>query len=481
MRDRTLQTVVRRSAAIALALPPLGPLAYSVSARQPALDHRSPFAVQAPRPGGRARNRAGQQSSPQAATSAATSERVKSEPEVKTYTLPPEKYKQAVEFARARHRLYPIEVIYGLLVLWLILRWGLAVRFRDWAEARSSRRFVQALIYGPLLLVTLGVLGLPGEIYRQWLELKYQQSVEGWPSWAWDWTKNGMVSFILGTFLIWLLYGLMRRSPRRWWLYLWLVSIPITILLVFLQPLVIDPLFFKFEPLASRQPVLAGEITRVVERAGFRIPPERMFEMIASAKLHSLNAYVTGLGASKRVVVWDTTIAKLTIPQVLAVFGHEMGHYVLGHIWKGIAFGVCVIFVFLCLGYRVMAWALERWGRGWGIRGADDWASLPVLLFFLSIFTFLGSPVFNAFSRHLEHQADIYGLEVIHGLVHGSAQVAAQSFQVMGEVDLDDPDPSRIVEFWLFSHPPTKDRIDFALHYDPWSKGVPPRFVRAGK
>jgi Zn-dependent protease with chaperone function len=111
----------------------------------------------------------------------------------------------------------------------------------------------------------------------------------------------------------------------------------------------------------------------------------------------------------------------------------------------------------------------------------DDWASLPVLLLFLSVFNFLGSPAFNAFSRYLEHQADIYGLEVIHGLVPDSAQVAAQSFQVSGEIDLDDPDPSPLVEFWLFSHPSTKERIDFALHYDPWSKGLPPQFVKEMK
>jgi len=474
MRDRTLQIAVKRLVIVVLFLPAS---VRAVSVWQPALGRLAKFAA-VPNPAGRAENRASQQPSTGTTTGAATSGAAETKPEVKTYNLPPEKYRRAVEFARARYRLYPIEVAYGILVLWVILHWRVAVRFRDWAEARSSRRLLQALIYAPLMLVTLGVLGLPSEIYRQWLELKYQQSVESWPSWAWDWTKGGLVSLILGTFLVWILYGIIRRSPRRWWFYLWLVSIPIMVLLVFLQPLLIDPLFFRFEPLAAKQPVLVGEITKVVERAGFHIPPQRMFEMNASSKLNSLNAYVTGLGASKRVVVWDTTIAKLTVPQTLAVFGHEMGHYVLGHIWQGIAFAVCVILLFLYLGYRGMGWALEHWGPGWGLRGADDWASLPVLLLFLSVFNFLGSPVFNAFSRHLEHQADIYGLEVIHGLVPDAAQVAAQSFQVAGEVDLDDPDPSPLVEFWLFSHPSTKERIDFALHYDPWSKGLPPQFVR---
>ncbi len=430
---------------------------------------------------GRAGNRAasaGRQPSHGAANGAATDERAQAKPEVKTYTLPPEKYKQAVEFARAKYRLYPIEVVYGILVLLAILHSGLAARFRNWAEAGSSRRIVQVLIYAPLLLVTLGVLGLPDDVYRQWLELKYQQSVETWGSWSWDWIKGGIVSLLLGVFLVWVLYGVIRRSPRRWWFYFWLVSIPVTVFLVFLQPLVIDPLFFKFEPLAARQPALAGEITKVVERAGFHIPPQRLLEMNASEKLKSVNAYVAGLGASKRVVVWDTTIARMTVPQTLFVFGHEMGHYVLGHIWKGIALTVSVFLVALYLGYRGARWVLRRWGPGWNVRGADDWASLPALLLFLAVFMFWGSPAFNAFSRHLEHHADIYGLEVIHGLVPGSSQVAAQSFQVLGEVDLDDPDPTPLVEFWLFSHPSTKERIDFALHYDPWSKGLHPQFVR---
>src|SRR5205807_10190147 len=156
--------------------------------------------------------------------------------------------------------------------------------------------------------------------------------------------------------------------------------LPIIVLVAFVQPLVIDPLFFKFEPLQSAQPVLTGEIGKVVHRAGMNISPSHMLEMEASAKLNSLNAYVTGVGASKRVVVWDTTISRMTVPETLSVFGHEMGHYVLGHVPQGIAFFDAVLFVFLYLGFRGLYWTLHRWGAEWGVRGADDWASLPVLL-----------------------------------------------------------------------------------------------------
>jgi len=411
---------------------------------------------------------------------------------VEAYSLSPEKYRQAVEYARARYRLYFIDTLYGLLLLFATLHWRIGARFRDWAEGAkrpedpvgteskkgSRRRIVQVLIFAPLLVVTLTGLELPIDAYSQSLALRFQQSIQGWGSWMWDWTKGGLISLLVGTLLCWLLYGVIRRSPRRWWFYFWLVSIPLIVITVFIVPLVIEPLFYKFEPLASAQPALAQEIGQVVERAGMHIPADHMFEMLASQKLKSVNAYVTGIGASKRVVVWDTTVADMTRPEVLFVFGHEMGHYVLGHIWKGILFSIAVVLVFLYLGFHSLRWSVARWGAGWGIRGVDDWASLPVLLLLFSILTFLGSPIFNGFSRVQEHHADIYGLEVTHGLTPDSQQVAARAFQVLGEIDLSDPDPSPFIEFWLFSHPSIKDRIDFALHYDPWKRGGEPQFVK---
>jgi len=397
---------------------------------------------------------------------------------VKGYQLSPEKYQQAVAYARARYRLHFFAAAYGMLILLLVLGWRLAPEFRDWAERASSRRFVQALVYTSLFLLTISVLDLPTEIYRHWLARKYDQSVQGWGSWAWDWTKEQLISIVIFTVLVWILYGVIRRSPRRWWFYFWLAALPILVFVVFISPLVIDPLFYKFEPLAPKQPQLAAEIERVVQHGGLVIPRERMFEMNASTKLKSLNAYVTGIGASKRVVVWDTTIAKATLPQTLFVFGHEMGHYVLDHVPKGLAFLAGLLLVGLYLGFRGMQGVLARWGGRWAIRGADDWASLPVLLLLLSVFSFLAEPAGNSFSRYIEHQADIYGLEVIHGIVPNSGEVAAEAFQLMGEVNLSDPNPPEFVRVWLYSHPPLAERLIFARTYDPWSKGQAPQFVK---
>jgi STE24 endopeptidase len=399
------------------------------------------------------------------------------EKKVTAYTLPPETYKKARDLSRIHFRFDLISFFYGLLVLWIILRWKFAAKYRDWAEKVSSNRLLQVAVFAPLFVLTAAVLGLLSDIYEYLVERRYGLSVQGWASWFWDWAKGEFISIVLAIILISILYAVIRSSPRRWWFYFWLISLPIIVLLVFLSPLVIDPMFHKFEPLSQKDPALTVSLEQMVQRAGQNIPPERMFWMGAGEKTTELNAYVTGIGASKRIVVWDNTIAKMTTPQIVFVAGHEMGHYVLAHVWKGLAFAAVLLFVVFYLGFRTIGWVLARSGRGWGIRGLDDLASLPALLLLLSVFSFFTGPISNAFSRHIEHQADQYGLEVTHGLTPDSSQIAAQSFQVLGEVDLADPEPDPINVFLYYSHPAIPDRIRFALSYDPWSKGDQPEFV----
>jgi len=282
----------------------------------------------------------------------------------------------------------------------------------------------------------------------------------------------------VGILLVWLLYAVMRRSRRRWWIYVWVAMLPIIIFGVFIFPLFVEPLFFRFTPLADTQPQLASELERVVARAGEQIPQSRMYVMNASSKLNALNAYVTGLGASRRVVVWDTTITRMTREEIAFVFGHEMGHYVLGHVRNGMLFTAGVLLVFLFVGSRIFEWAVSRRGSAWGLRGLDDWASLPVLLLLLSVFGFLFTPIGNVYSRHLEHQADQYGLEVVHGIIPDVPRVAASAFQIFGDVDLEEPSPSWPVKIWFYTHPPIAERITFARIYDPWSRGLSPAFVK---
>jgi Zn-dependent protease with chaperone function len=203
-----------------------------------------------------------------------------------------------------------------------------------------------------------------------------------------------------------------------------------------------------------------------------------MYEMKASEKTTTLNAYVSGFGATKRVVVWDNTMAHMTTPETLFVFGHEMGHYVLGHIWKEIAIYLVLLLLLFYLGYQLANGLVAKYGEHWGIRGLADWASLPLLVLLLSLLTFLATPVFSAVSRHFEHQADQYGLEVIHGLVSDEPRTAALAFQQLGEVSLDYPYVNKFWEFWAWDHPTIRDRMIYVQTYNPWEEGKQPEFVR---
>lgn len=417
-------------------------------------------------------------SNAQTQPSGSQSDSVSGQQDVAKYSLPPDKREQAVAYSRTQYTLHFAGIAYSLVLLLIILSLRIAPAFRDWAERVSRRRFVQAVVFVPLLMLTFDALKLPFDACQHGLALQYNLSVQGWASWLWDWTKGEVVVSICASMLAYILYGVIRRSRRRWWLYFGLASLPILVSFLFIAPVVIDPLFNKFEPLEATQPELVAEIEKVVTHAGLDIPRERMFEMKASEKMNAINAYVTGFGASKRVVVWDTTIAKMTTPQTVFVVGHEMGHYVLGHIPRGIAFAGGLITVVLALVHLAMNHVLARRQERWALRGLDDWASLPALLLFVYLFLFLAEPAFNGFSRHQEHQADVYGLEVVHGILPDAATTAANAFQILGEVDLADPDPSTFVRIWLYSHPPLAERVTFANQYDPWSTGQPTMFVR---
>ena len=393
------------------------------------------------------------------------------------YSPPPENAAKSEAYRDALHLHFFGNTFYEFLVLLLILWWRLAPKYRDWAERISSRRFLQVVIFAPLLLLTVAVLNLPTAIWDQMVELKFGRSVQHWASWWSDWITNQIILLIVGTLVVWILYAVIRRSPRRWWFYFWLASIPLIAIAFFLQPLIIDPLFFKFKPLADNHPALVTQVEEVVHHGGMDIPPERMFEMNASTKTTEMNAYVSGFGASKRAVMWDTILAKATPQEALFVFGHEMGHYVLLHIPQLIAIISLILLVLFYISYHLADGMLARWGATWKIRSIDDWASLPMLLLLITVLAFLAMPVLNAISRHYEHEADRYGIEVIHGIVPDANQVAAHYFEKSGEINLNDPAPSEWVKFWFYDHPTRPERVHFVATYDPWSHGEKGKYV----
>jgi Zn-dependent protease with chaperone function len=394
------------------------------------------------------------------------------------YSPPPAEYARAKARSIANYRHFFVNTLCGLLVLLVVLRWRVAPSFRNLAERASSRRSVQIIIFGPLMLLTIAVLGIPSDIWDHSLDLAFGRSLQSWPAWLTDWITNEIVVLIVGTVLVAILYAVIRRSPRRWWFYFWTAAIPLLLVVFFLKPLVIDPLFFTFKPLAAAQPLLVSEIQKVTHRAGIEIPSDRLFIMNASSKQTGMNAYIAGFGASKRVVISDNTIAKATMPAILFVFGHETGHYVLWHIPKETAIISTIILVLLFAGYHLALWMLARWGAQWGIRYLGDLASFPALFFLASLLVFFAMPAFNAESRYFEHEADRYGLEVIHGIVANPNQVAAHYFERSGEMNLSEPDPNWFTKAWFWDHPPYSERVHFVATYDPWSKGEEPTYVK---
>lgn len=388
--------------------------------------------------------------------------------------LPPAKLAAAIALSHWSIGLYFGGTAWVLFALWLLIRAGAPIA--RLAARVSSRAWLQGLIAAPLWLLILTAIELPLSLLGHHLGLAFGLSVESWPAWWLDWLKSLGLTLVVGTFVLSALYALIRRSAHRWWLWFWILTIPVEVFGVFITPLVIDPLFNHFQPLQKVDPALVDQLERVAARGGLHIPPSRIFLMDASSRVTGPNAYVTGLGASKRIVVWDTTLREETPGEILFTYGHEQGHYVLHHVAKGIAFSIPVIFFFYWLAYRLLSGLVRARGPRWGIPDAASWSSLGVLLFLFVLLSFLSEPIGNAMSRHIEHQADVYGQEVIHGLVPDPQAAAVQSFCSDEVLWLDNPHPNPFVVFWTYSHPPTKQRAQFAARYDPWLPGRHPEF-----
>jgi Zn-dependent protease with chaperone function len=391
-----------------------------------------------------------------------------------TYTLTPERRAQAVAYSRSLYILYFVGTLISIGIYLLLWRARIAVYFREWAHKVSPRLPVQCLIFVPLFVAAAALLKFPLNFYSGYvLEHRFGLSTQGFASWLGDWGKSLAIVAALRAVVAWFFYGLVRVSPRRWWFHFWLVSIPLVLTYILIEPYVIDPLFYKFTPLQKTQPVLVERIETMLKHAGLSIPPTRIFEMNASSRTKELDAYVTGLGASKRVVVWDTTLKTLGPDELLLVLGHETGHYALYHIPKEFALDEGVALLFFFVGFLALTWLVNKLGSHGGVKGIGDLASFPLVLAIFTLMVFLSSPLVCGISRHFEHQADQFGLEVAYGIVPDPNVAEVHSLQILGDIDLADPDPSPFIKFWLYTHPPLDERIRFAATYKPWAEGKP--------
>ena len=375
-------------------------------------------------------------------------------------------------YASARVALGFIEPFYMVLVSAILLFTGLSARMRDLAHALGGRRYARVLAYLVLYSAVGFVLALPLLWYEGFaLEHRYGLSNQSLGAWLGEQGKIVMFEVLfLGVIpILALAYRSVERHPRSWWLRLGAWSLPLITALVLIDPLVIEPAFNQFTPLADQH--LKGRILALAERAG--VPARKVYQVDRSAQTNKYNAYVSGFGPSQRVVLWDTTLRGMTEDEILFVTGHEIGHYRLLHIWKGIVVFSGTSLIVLLLTWLAATPLARRFGPRWGFGSLHDVASVPLLAALLDLSVFLIQPATMAFSRRIEHEADIFALELTH-----ANDAGARAFIKLGSQNRSDPEPSRWVEFFEYSHPPLAERVRFAIEYCPWEQGRPGRLYR---
>jgi STE24 endopeptidase len=393
------------------------------------------------------------------------------------YSLSPADLAKAQHLGTIRVTLHFAEELWGIISLLLLLWLGVVAWMRNTAVKATTNRWGQGYLFLLLWMIVSFLVDLPLSLYAQHLALQYGLSVQSWHSWFGDQAKGFGLAWPFGGLLFMLLFWVIRKFPRRWWLVFWGVCIPVVLFLVFVSPY-IEPLFNKYEPLQQNNPQLVAKLEQVVQKGHMNIPPERMFLMKASEKVTTLNADVEGFGASKRVVVWDNTISKMSQDQIAFVFGHESGHYVLNHIVYGVLSAIVGLLIAFFLAYHFIRWAIARFGVQWGVPAQGDWAAFAVLMLAFSLFSVFSEPVQSVFSRMDEHAADVYGQEAIHGLVPDPQVTATTAFDILGSISFADPNPSPFYEFWTYSHPAIGRRAAFAHAYNPWVPGMEPKYFK---
>jgi Zn-dependent protease with chaperone function len=382
----------------------------------------------------------------------------------------PEPSELAIRYHRSGNVLWGIETALSLLIPALLLFTGLSARMRTLAQRIGRRWFVTVVVYAVIFTLLTAVLTLPlayyGGYLRQHAYGLSNQSLERWLS---DWLKGVALSgFGLAT-VLWIPYLLIRRSPRRWWLYAGLATIPIAALVLVVTPVWVDPLFNDYGPM--RDKTLEAHILGLAERA--RIHGGRVYEVNKSVDTKAVNAYVTGIGATKRIVLWDTILAKLAPSQVLFVTAHEMGHFVLRHTLAFIIGAAILTTASLYVVHRTAGRLIARFSRQFGFYQLSDIASFPLLLLLGGVVSFTLTPVVLAFNRHQEREADRFALEMTR-----DNRAAAMTFVRLQQENLAVPRPGRLYILWRGSHPSLADRVEFANRYRPWEDGKELRYRR---
>jgi Zn-dependent protease with chaperone function len=373
----------------------------------------------------------------------------------------PEPTELALRYHRGNTVIWAVDVVLSLLIPALILFTGLSARMRNVAARWGRGRwFRTTAVYGVLYLLLLSVVLLPFAYYVGFTRAhQFGLSNQSAGMWIGDWAKSLVVGAVVTVLVLWIPYLLLRKSPRRWWLWTGIATAPLAALALLVGPIWIAPLFDRFGPM--RDKALEARILALAERAG--IGAARVYEVNKSEDTRLLNAYVTGIGGTKRIVLWDTLLERLTPDQVAFVMAHEMGHYVLNHTLLIIIGAAVAVTLSLYAVHRLAGRLIARYRRRFGFDRLDDVASLPLLVLVGGLVSFIITPAMLAFSRWQEHEADRFALELTR-----DNRAAAETFVRLQEENLSVPRPGLLYTLWMGSHPSLASRIEFANRYRPW-------------
>jgi STE24 endopeptidase len=345
------------------------------------------------------------------------------------------------------------DFLIGLLIAWALLGLGLSARMRDLAVRLTRFRWAQTAIYAIQYLVITTVVILPWEAYEGYArEHQYGMSNQALTDWLGDQAKGLVIALIFGVLAAMAIYAVIRKLPKTWWLWGSAVAMVLVVFQVAISPIYLEPVFNKFYPLAESP--LKQRILSLARANG--IPVEQVYEFDASKQTTKMSAHVSGMMGFAQISLNDNLMNRASPEEVEAVLGHEMGHYVLNHMYKGmLSLGVVVV-----IGFAFISWAFggitRRFGQRWGVREVSDVAGMPLLIALFSVYVFVLTPVLNTVTRTMEAEADAFGLNAARQ-PDGFAQAALH----LSEYRKMQPGPME--EAIFFDHPSGWNRIHRAM------------------
>lgn len=380
----------------------------------------------------------------------------------------PEATEVALRFYKSGNILWIVQQFCALAIPLLFLFRGFTGKLASIAKTCGRVWFFTIAVYLILFIFLYQLLNFPLAVYSDFIRMHdYNLSTQTFSRWFENYGKGTIVSLVASIAFIWIFYLLLKKSPRRWWFYSGLAASAISFLLMFVQPIWIDPLFNQFGPMKDKQ--LEEQILTLARRAG--IEEGKVFEVDKSQDTTMLNAYVVGFGSTNRIVLWDTLLQQMTPDEILFVMGHEMGHYVLHHMWWGWVYFSALSLAIFYLTDRSARFLMKHNHKRFGFAHLDNIASLPLFLFLFTLFSLLTTPLSNYVSRIEEHEADRFGLEITQ-----KNQAAAEGFIILQQKNLAIPYPGPVYKFWRCTHPPIGERIEFFNEYCPWKEGKPLKY-----